>query len=122
VIVEDAAKKFFDMKKLADQYAEMLATARDELIVAYKNYSTEEEQYATTGEFGDLRVTVTPQSKTTITNKKLLLSRAIKADPDRLEFFKLDESKAKKAAWAKGCLSTDPCGSYRVEVKSKGGA
>lgn len=133
VIVEDAARKFLEMKKLADDYAAMLSTARDELIAVYSDYSANQEcenpdcdfgcdlcpaeRYATTGEFGDLRVTVTPTTKK-VYDSKALLALAVKADPKREKLFKLDDTKAKKLVGADELFTTTD-GGYRVEVKAR---
>jgi len=124
--VESAAKKFLDLKKLADDYAVMLATAREELIAEYTDYCINqnegdvewgEEMYATAGEFGDLRVTVTPISKK-VYDMKALLALALKADPEKENLFKLDDAKAKKLDGADSLFTTVD-GGYRVEVKAR---
>ena len=112
IAVEAAARKFLEIKRLVEEYKKLEEIARAELLVAAGDVS----EYITGAEFGDLRVTITPVT-TPEYDKKQLLALALEADPKKETYFKLDESKAKKAPFGKRALSGAKQ-TYRVEVKA----
>jgi len=112
IAIEDAARKFLEIKKLAEEYAVLAEIAREELLAVVGDVS----EYITGAEFGELRVTITP-THTPQYDKKQLLELALNADPKREKLFKLDESKAKKLSGAEKAIVGTKTG-YRVEVRS----